>query len=136
MGLGRDIVEAIVREHTYRPICGDVLLIGRQTVNLSPAQALEMVAAHGIDVSAVQAENLKLNTATINRSRATAGRDTISDAAFFNLLGLDRVKALDRSDYEGAEIIHDLGSPVPDELKCCADFVVDGSTLDNTFKDR
>jgi hypothetical protein len=133
MGLGRDIVEAIVREHTYRPICGDVLLIGRQTVNLSPAQALEMVAAHGIDVSAVQAENLKLNTATINRSRATAGRDTISDAAFFNLLGLDRVKALDRSDYEGAEIIHDLGSPVPDALKCCADFVVDGSTLDNTF---
>jgi hypothetical protein len=133
MGLGRDIVGAIVREHIHRPISGDVLLIGRQTVNLSPAEALEMVAAHGIDVSAVQAENLKLNTATINRRRAPSGRDIISDAAFFNLLGVDRIKALDRSDYEGAEIIHDLGAPVPDELKCCADFIVDGSTLDNTF---
>ena len=92
-----------------------------------------MVAAHGIEVSAVRAENLKLNTGTINRRRAPSGRDIISDAALFNLFGVDRIKALDRSDYEGAEIIDDLGTPVPDELKCCADFIVDGSTLDNTF---
>ena len=133
MGLSPDVLNAIVREHAYKPLDGDVLLIGRQTVNLTPAQALEMVAAHGIDVSAVQPENLKLNIATINRHRAALGRDLISDAAFFNLLGVDRIRALDRSDYEGAEIIHDLGIPVPDELKGCADFVVDGSTLDNTF---
>jgi hypothetical protein len=37
------------------------------------------------------------------------------------------------SPYEGAEIIHDLNRPVPDKLKESADFIVDGSTLDNVF---
>ena len=29
MALGRDVVDAIIREHAYRPITGDVLLIGQ-----------------------------------------------------------------------------------------------------------
>src|SRR6185312_10673187 len=33
----------------------------------------------------------------------------------------------------GAEVIHDLTKPLPDHLKGIADFVIDGSTLDNTF---
>ena len=133
MGLGRDIVNAIVREHTYKPISGEVLLIGRQTVNLNPFQALKLVASHGIDVSGAKAENLKINTETINRSRAASGKEIISDGALFSLLGVDRIKALDHSDYEAAEVIHNLTTPVPENLKGCADFIVDGSTLDNTF---
>jgi hypothetical protein len=41
--------------------------------------------------------------------------------------------ALDHSDYEGAEIIHDLTAPIPAHLNGCADFILDGSTLDNVF---
>jgi hypothetical protein len=40
---------------------------------------------------------------------------------------------MDVSDYEGAEIIHDLNYPIPTEMEATADFVIDGSTLDNTF---
>jgi hypothetical protein len=36
MGISALMVEMIIREHKYRPIHGDVLLIGRQTVYLSP----------------------------------------------------------------------------------------------------
>ena len=35
MALGRDVLDAIIREHSYRPIAGDVLVIGHQTVHLS-----------------------------------------------------------------------------------------------------
>lgn len=48
-------------------------------------------------------------------------------------LGSNSVKALDISPYEGAEVVHDLGQPLPDRLKATADFIVDGSTLDNVF---
>jgi hypothetical protein len=57
----------------------------------------------------------------------------VADTELFHILGAKRVLALDHSAYEGADIIHDLTKPLPDELRGCADFVVDGSTLDNTF---
>ena len=43
------------------------------------------------------------------------------------------MSALDHSGYEGAEIIHDLNRPVPAHLENTADFILDGSTLDNLF---
>jgi hypothetical protein len=46
---------------------------------------------------------------------------------------VENIQALDRSDYEGANVIHDLNLPVTDRLKGIADLIVDGSTLDNTF---
>jgi len=69
----------------------------------------------------------------MNRTPDATGRDLITDAALFRLLGVPRVIALDHSEYEGAEIIHDLNKPIPQSLLDFADFIVDGSTLDNVF---
>ena len=57
----------------------------------------------------------------------------MSDAAPFKLLGARSVKALDHSPYEGADVIHDFRYPVPSHLHGTADFILDGSTLDNVF---
>ncbi len=43
------------------------------------------------------------------------------------------VIALDVSDYEGAEIIHDLNTPLPNKYRSVADFIFNGSCLDNLF---
>ena len=48
MALGRDIVDAIIREHSYRPIAGEVLVIGHQTVNLSRNEVLELMREHHV----------------------------------------------------------------------------------------
>jgi hypothetical protein len=61
------------------------------------------------------------------------GYKFIRDDAFFRLLGVPAIRALDHSGYEGAEIIHDLNRPIPDHLENTADFILDGSTLDNLF---
>ena len=51
----------------------------------------------------------------------------------FHSLADCKVSALDISDYEGAEVIHDMNLPLPDEYKGRFDFIFDGSSMDNIF---
>jgi hypothetical protein len=127
MGLGGQAVDAIGREHAYRPITGDVVFIGRQTTYFTPQDLASRLRDH---CASVDASAIEVDRTTLNRKRGGA---LASDRSIFRALGNDRVKALDVSDYEGAEIIHNLNEPIPDRLHASADFIVDGSTLDNVF---
>jgi len=131
MGLTIDTVEAIFREHRYQPIEGDVLLIGRQTVYFTPSEILALMKTHNI-ASRLSQEELVIDKQTLSR-RKTTKNELISDTSLFRMLGAQSVRALDHSGYEGAEVIHDLTKPLPAHLHNIADFIVDGSTLDNTF---
>ena len=51
-------------------------------------------------------------------------------------LGLGTMETLDYSDFEGADIVHDLNQPVPDELKGQFSFIYDGGTLEHVFDVR
>jgi SAM-dependent methyltransferase len=133
MGIGPFIVDALIREHRFKPIRGDVQIIGRQTVYFTPQQIIDLLAANGIDVTGVDVDTIELDRNTIDRRAKFAGVPLISDAALFKVFGAGKVVALDRSDYEKAEIIHDLRAPLPASLHGTADLVVDGSTLDNVF---
>jgi hypothetical protein len=133
MGIGIHIVESLIREHCYRPVKGDVVMIGRQTVYFSPEEIMQLLAGHGIDTSAIEPESIEIDSDTIDRLTGYKEKTLITDRALFRLLGVPKIRVLDRSDYEGAEIIHDLCQPLPASLRGTADFIVDGSTLDNTF---
>jgi SAM-dependent methyltransferase len=87
------IIELLHREHAFKPITGDLVLIGKQSIEQSTQTDIELFAS-------------------------------LCDARFH---------ALDVSDYEGADIIHDLNQPLPQALVGCADFIFDGSCLDNIF---
>jgi hypothetical protein len=50
MGLTAPIIETLAREHKYRPLTGDVLLIGRQAIYLTAEQLLVLYRDFGIDV--------------------------------------------------------------------------------------
>jgi SAM-dependent methyltransferase len=52
---------------------------------------------------------------------------------FFHLLGAHEVLSVDFSAYEGATIIHDMNTPIPDRLKDQFDVVFDGGTLEHVF---
>jgi len=128
MGLSGYAVDAIGREHAYRPINGDVLFIGRQTVSISASELASRLRAHG---NAVDDTAIEIDRTTTYRTLHASHQ--ASDRSIFRALGGCRVKALDVSPYEGAEIIHNLNEPIPDSLRESADFIVDGSTLDNVF---
>lgn len=129
MGIAPHIAQAIIREHRFRRIDGDVLLLGRQTMQFSANDAVALVESEGLR----PVELAPADATTDRRTIASQGQSYIRDDAFFKLLGNDRVRAIDHTDYEGAEIVHDLNLPIPDRLAGTADFILDGSTLDNMF---
>lgn len=93
MSLFPAVMDLLRAEAAFRPIEGDLLLIGRQTVEQS----------------------------------------TLTDQEFFASICTARFHALDVSDYEGADVIHDLNKPLRAGLYGTADFIFDGSCLDNIF---
>lgn len=128
MGLAMYMLEMIVREAAFRPIRGTVLTLGRQTIYATPAEARQLLLGYGMQ-PAIEGAQLDAFTKQTRSDRQVR----ISDTDFFLMLGAEKVIALDVSDYEGAHIIHNLNLPIPDELEGIADFIVDGSTLDNIF---
>jgi SAM-dependent methyltransferase len=130
MGLGVNALDAIGREHAYRPMAGDVVFIGRQTVYCTPDELVAHLRGHG---HAVDRAAIEVDRATVNRAGGYAGKTLVTERSIFRALGIDNVKALDVSPYEGADMIHDLNQPLPARLEETVDFLIDGSTLDNVF---
>ena len=52
---------------------------------------------------------------------------------FFALLGAKEIFAIDVSDFEGANILHDMNRPLPNSLISSFDLVLDGGTLEHIF---
>jgi SAM-dependent methyltransferase len=127
MGVHWSMIRYIIDECKYMPIRGSVLLIGRQTVHITPAKFYKLLYQEGMQVNT--GAPITLDTYT----RAGAKRGLISDYSFFKILGADHVSAMDVSDYEGADIIHNLDTPIPTNLEGKFDFIFNGSVLDNVF---
>jgi SAM-dependent methyltransferase len=51
----------------------------------------------------------------------------------FDFLGYPKMEAMDFTDKEGAQHIHDLNKPIPDELNEKFDIVLDGGTTEHIF---
>jgi SAM-dependent methyltransferase len=129
MGIPRMIARAVVQEHKYKPITGNGLLIGRQTMSLTVDEAVALVESEGVKPNSSVLSGAK--NLTDNETRAGKGRGFIKDTAFFSLFSDATFKALDVTDYEGAEIVHNMHEPVPLSLHNTVDFMWNGSCLDN-----
>jgi hypothetical protein len=56
-----------------------------------------------------------------------------ADRFFMECLGVSEVKTLDYSAYEGADLLHDLNRPIPDDLKSRFDVVIEAGSLEHIF---
>jgi SAM-dependent methyltransferase len=128
MGISAIHAELIIREHKFRPLPKTVHLLGRQTVQLDYRQMSAMLDRHGIAPAAVAIEIDRTTSLAI-----ASGQEFISDVTFFGLLGVTKIRAIDHSDFEGADIILDLNQPISADLAAAAEFVYGGSVLDNVF---
>jgi SAM-dependent methyltransferase len=125
MGINALFADMLLAEHAYRPIEGTLVSLGHQTIGASLERIEQLMAARGIKPRDV---DLEADTQT---SHQQPGR--ISENAFFGLFSQAQLKTLDVSDYEGAEIICDLNRPLPWRYRGVADFIINGSCLDNIF---
>jgi SAM-dependent methyltransferase len=127
MALVVPICEFLIREHCYRPITGSSLFVGRQTVPLTPELHERLLSRHGLRNA--YAGPIELD----NETRYSEGKGYITDRYFMRSIGVDQFHALDVTDYEGADIVHDLGYPVGDEHRQKFDFIYNGGCFDNMF---
>ncbi|MDP2738956.1 MAG: hypothetical protein Q8O82_09750 [Pseudorhodobacter sp.] len=73
----------------------------------------------------------------VNQGFELTAADLVQDDGFtetlFARLGYPPIEALDFTDKEGAQHIHDLNKPVPASLKARFDIVIDGGTSEHIF---
>ncbi len=127
MAITRHLFRLLIQEHLHKPIVGKVLLLGRQTVHLTPNDAYAVLSEFKLSPHPLAKIELDVNTAT-GRSYGF-----ISDKSLFSLLTAAEVLAVDQSSYEGADVILDLCGPIPPEYEGKFDFIYNGSVLDNLF---
>lgn len=127
MGFGPLEFQILLAEHKYRPIAGDVLTLGKPGVALSPQDVAGILAGYDIPQLSTDLEIDKTNL------HIPAGMNCVTDRALFKSFSTCSVSAVDISDYEGAEIILDLCSEVPEEFHNRFDFIIDAGSLDNIF---
>jgi hypothetical protein len=93
MGIPSQVARLILREHRFRPIIGELLCIGKQTVYLTPEQAVSLVQSElgtRLDINPL---NLEVDTST----RSSKGRHLISDRAFFRYSRARNIIALTKA---------------------------------------
>jgi hypothetical protein len=133
MGLAKPALRFIVQEYKHKQFSGPVLTLGRQSIYARFSEAEALIKSEGLTTAALTpGTNVKTN---IPSWIGTPYENNISDIAFFKLLGLD-VKAIDYSDYEGADIVHDLNKPIPSALENAFDLIIDGGTIEHIFDVR
>ena len=117
MGLDINAVQFLIAARKEGATFGDVVMLGRQDLNVYPAKMRALLAKHGFPTDAFAPE----------------AKDTGFAEPVFKSLGAKNVFALDASNFEGAEFVHDLNQPLPPELRERFDVVYDGGTLEHVF---
>src|SRR5262245_19094192 len=128
MGIDAITAEFLLAEHRYKPTRGKMLSLARQTITLTPPEALALLEQTGTP----RRTNAECKTDTKTMHFFTE-KNLIADESFYSLFCDARLVVLDQSDYEKPDIIHDMSLPVPKRLECQYDFVIIGSSLDNIF---
>lgn len=125
------IARMLIREHLYKPITGKVLTLGRQTIAMTYEEVLEVMRQEGYFPSQNVLERTKIEYD--QSTRVGEGYNFLSDISFFQLFGVTELASMDVTNYEHADIIHNLNYPIPQSLSHQFDFIIDGGTFDHFF---
>jgi hypothetical protein len=98
-----------------------VLMIGRQSLTISAAEMRSLTRLPWLGAAAKQ---------DLRRLRVAPGA---YGEEFFRLCGAAKVDSIDKTDYEGATVLHDLNLPVPDALQNRYDLIFDGGSIEHIF---
>jgi hypothetical protein len=118
MGLDINAVQFLIAARRRGIEFGEVLMLGRQDLNVFPAKLRELLERNQLPSTLFQAD----------------APDTKFAEPVFKSLGAALVQSLDFSAYEGASLVHDLNKPIGPELRERFDTVYDGGTLEHVFQ--
>lgn len=128
MGILPNTACTLLREHMRRPFRGSVLVLGKQDTYMSWESLQYMALKLGALLTSLPEEEIELSP----KPWSVTSR-YITDTTFFKALGFSRVDSMDYSDYEGADLIHDLNHIVPEKYFDSYDAIYDGGTCEHIF---
>ena len=129
MGIINVCAEMLLHEHTFKPLEGVLLSIAKQRVACSPDDLRDICRKYGIDFSPFK-EALESGEKDFD-TRHSQGH--IHDHDFYRCFSNLNYKSLDVSDYEGADLVFDMNTPILDSYKSQFDVIVNFSSMDNIF---
>lgn len=127
MGLMIPVCDFLIRLHKQKPLGPDVLFIARQTIPLTVEAHAQLLKMHGLTSRYTGPVEYDSDTVISTRGKY------ISDKYFMKCLGVTNFHSLDVTNYEAADIIWDLGMPIPREYHNKYDFIYNGGCFDNMF---
>ncbi len=129
MGMPKQVVKMLLEENKYSSISDEFISFGKQTVPVTKKEIVSLLNNYGYDSSI--ADSYYSSGKLDNKTRH--GGNTLEDVDFLKMFADINYNVMDISDYEGANILHDLNTPVPTDLHNKFDFVFTGGCLDNVF---
>jgi hypothetical protein len=132
MGISGLPARLMAAEHKFRPLPKEIHLLGRQTIHVSLDGLNRIFSEARLPPHSVKPQ---FDTQTIEAIAkiSAGGLPPLLDTSFFEAYGVERIRAIDHSDYEGADIVLDLTKEMPTQYEGIADFIYDGSVMDNVF---
>lgn len=129
MGINKQILKLLVAENDYRPIEGEFLCAGKQTVNVLKKDLDEIFSKREGFTFLQELYEKKIFDVSTRHSN-----DTLYDHDLLKCISATaNYNCLDRSDYEGANIIQDMNEDIKNDYLEKFDFIYDGGCLDNVF---
>jgi SAM-dependent methyltransferase len=121
MAISKTAAQLFVRARLSGAKFDRTLVVGRQVLAVSPLTLWRLLHSAGLtEIRAIDwLEGL--------------GEWPAYAEPFFRELGAKELKSLDHSDYEHADLIHDLNRPIPASMRERFDVVVDGGSLEHVF---
>jgi SAM-dependent methyltransferase len=120
MGIDLNCAQLLIRAKTNGASFERMATLGRQELHASRPDLLSILRRNNYYPSSQYQRKLLDPT-------------TVYAEDFFTLLGAREIVAIDASDYEGAQVIHDMNDPIPDYLESSFDLFLDGGTLEHVF---
>ena len=123
MGLVLTSIKFLIEAHQHGVNFDETLTLGRQHLTVSPQRLCSLLRDYQLPPPA---EGEAAFLANLEKARWRF-------EVFARALGAKKVSSMDVSDYEEADVVHNLNSPVGTELHDRFDLVIDGGTLEHVF---
>lgn len=120
MGLDTNGIKFLLSCRRSGTPMGKTLMIGRQILNLDFSELKRDLIGFGLYKDDKQVEGLLNNYNGYSES-------------FLQLLGAETIDSLDYSNYEGANLLHDMNLPIPEEWKAKYQTVLESGSIEHIF---
>jgi SAM-dependent methyltransferase len=120
MGIDLSCAQLLIRAKANGASFERMAMLGRQELHASRSDLLSILRRNNYQPDS-------------ECQRKLLDPTTVYAEDFLALLGAKEIIAIDASDYEGAQVVHDMNQPIPGHLKSSFDLFLDGGTLEHVF---